>query len=208
MKAQNRAFPRCVASAVCMLTCTDWSPRDRGHKMTLSSALVVRVLPGRHLSSAWNVWSPKQGLSQKLCCFCSLHSHLGRLVSEVSGPKMAPLPAQAKPSQAETSSLAGKELGCLEPEKGSVPEAVLLLQSSHSPFQIQAFLFFPKFIWIHFVRDQSIWGQWNFPLGMNRACSSSCVPVFTKDALILCLGIPSQHPFPSNSAKLMAYNMH
>ena len=37
MKAQNRACPRrCVASAVCTLTCTDWSPKDMGHKMALS----------------------------------------------------------------------------------------------------------------------------------------------------------------------------
>jgi hypothetical protein len=32
-----------------------------------------------------DVWSPKRGLSQKLCCFCSLYSHLHRLVSE--GPR-------------------------------------------------------------------------------------------------------------------------
>jgi hypothetical protein len=41
-----------------------------------------------------DVWNPKRGLSQqlchfclfqKLCCFCSLHSHLSRLVSE--GPR-------------------------------------------------------------------------------------------------------------------------
>ena len=34
-----------------MLTCTDWSLRDMGHKMALSPALVVRALLGRHLSS-------------------------------------------------------------------------------------------------------------------------------------------------------------
>ena len=131
------------------------------------------------------------------------------------GHKMAPSPAlvvRALPGGHLFSGIEGARISGAQNESLShilsVPEAALLLQSSHSPFQIQAFLFFPKFIWIHFVRDQSIWGQWNFPLGMNRACSSSCVPVFTKDALILCLGIPSQHPFPSNSAKLMAYNMH
>ena len=32
-----------------------------------------------------DVWSPKQGLSQKLCSFCSPHSHLCRLISEGSG---------------------------------------------------------------------------------------------------------------------------
>ena len=83
MKAQNRACPRrCVASAVCTLTCTDLSPRDTGHQMALSPALVVRALP------------------------------------------------------ADTSPLVGKVPGCLEPEKGSVPEAVLLLQSACSPFTI------------------------------------------------------------------------
>jgi hypothetical protein len=52
MKARNRACPRrCVASAVCMFTCTDWSLKDTGHKMALSPALEVRALPGRHLSS-------------------------------------------------------------------------------------------------------------------------------------------------------------
>jgi hypothetical protein len=74
-KPGNRACPRrCVSSAVCVLTCTDWSPRDLGHKMAPSPALVVRVLPRGHLSSvgectrmsgAWN-----GGLSQKLCHFC------------------------------------------------------------------------------------------------------------------------------------------
>jgi hypothetical protein len=49
------------------------------------------------------------------------------------GPKMPPSPALAEPSQADTSPLAGKVPGCLEPEKGSVPEAVLLLQSPANP---------------------------------------------------------------------------
>ena len=40
---------------------------------------------------------------------------------------MAPPPALAEPSRADTSPLAGKVPGCLEPEMGSVPEAVLLL---------------------------------------------------------------------------------
>ena len=53
----------------------------------------VRSLPGGPLlgqGRCLDVWSPKLGLSQKLCCFClspklccfsSLHSHLCRLVS-------------------------------------------------------------------------------------------------------------------------------
>ncbi len=52
MKSRNRACPRrCVASAVCTLTCIDWSLWERGHKMVLSLALAVRPLLGRHLSS-------------------------------------------------------------------------------------------------------------------------------------------------------------
>jgi hypothetical protein len=43
------------------------------------------------------------------------------------GPKMAPLPAPKDPSRADTSPLAGKVSRCLEPETGSVPEAVLFL---------------------------------------------------------------------------------
>jgi hypothetical protein len=55
-----------------MVTCTDWSQRDKGHKMAPSGA-------------------PKE------------------------------------PSLVDTSPLMGKVPGCLEPEMGSVPEAVLLL---------------------------------------------------------------------------------
>jgi hypothetical protein len=80
MKAQNRACPRrCVVSAVCMLTYTDCSLREVGHKMALSPAQEVRALLGRHLSSggenAWMSRAPKRGLTQKLCHFCSLLTH-------------------------------------------------------------------------------------------------------------------------------------
>jgi hypothetical protein len=82
MKAQNRACPRrCVASAVCALTCTDWSLRDLGHKMAPSPALEVRVLPGGHLSSggegAWmsqsqNGACPRSCVASAVCMFpCS-----------------------------------------------------------------------------------------------------------------------------------------
>ena len=40
------------------------------------------------------------------------------------GPKMAPSPAQAEPSSVDNSALAEKVPRCLEPEMGSVPEAV------------------------------------------------------------------------------------
>ena len=83
MKAQNRACPRrCVASAVCTLACTDWSPRDTSHKMAPSPVQAFRDLLGGHLSSD------------------------------------------------------GECARCLEPETGSVPEAVLLLQSACSPFTV------------------------------------------------------------------------
>jgi hypothetical protein len=50
--AQNRSCPRsCVTSAVCTLTCADWSQRDLGDKMAPSPALGVRDLLGSHLSS-------------------------------------------------------------------------------------------------------------------------------------------------------------
>ena len=72
--------------------------------------------------------SLKQGLSQKLC-------HLCRLVFEGSGnqdgsPRCC---GKALLDEADTSPLAGKVSGCLEPKMGSVPEAVSLLQSSCSP---------------------------------------------------------------------------
>jgi hypothetical protein len=49
---------------------------------------------------------------------------------------MAPSPAPKEPSLADTSPLAGKVAGCLEPETGPVPEAVSLLQSTRSPFAV------------------------------------------------------------------------
>jgi hypothetical protein len=95
MKAWNRACPRrCVASAVCVLTCIDCSSRDLGHKMAPSPALAVRALPGGHLSSggegALMSGAQNGGLSQKLChfclfqklcCFCSPLAHPLQFVS-------------------------------------------------------------------------------------------------------------------------------
>ena len=54
------------------------------------------------------------------------------------GHRMAPLPAlvvRALPGGHFSSSLAGKVPRCLEPEMGSVPEAVSLLQFELSPVQ-------------------------------------------------------------------------
>jgi hypothetical protein len=43
---------------------------------------------------------------------------------------------QSEPSQVANSPLVGKVPGCLEPETGSVPEAVSLLQSACSPLAV------------------------------------------------------------------------
>ena len=50
---------------------------------------------------------------------------------------MAPSPGPAEPSPVYISPLSGKVPRCLEPEMGSVPEAVLLLQSARSPFAVR-----------------------------------------------------------------------
>jgi hypothetical protein len=66
----------------------------------------------------------KQGLSQKLFSFCSLHSHLHRLVSEGSRNQDGYLRCSRKALTcgADTSPLAGMVTGCLESEMGSVPK--------------------------------------------------------------------------------------
>jgi hypothetical protein len=71
----------------------------------------------------------KLGLSQKLCSFCSRHSHLCRLVSEGSGNQDNSPRCSDKglPGGVDTSPLAEKVPGCLEPETGSAPQAVSLL---------------------------------------------------------------------------------
>jgi hypothetical protein len=69
----------------------------------------------------------KQGLTQKLCSFCSLYSHLRRLVTEGSGIQDASSTCSGRALPADTSLLAEKVPGCLEPEMGSVPEDVSLV---------------------------------------------------------------------------------
>ena len=113
-------------------------------RIALSLVSVVRVLSASKLSSCREGAQisgsrnfllaedevPKLGLSQKLCCFCSLHFHLCRLVTEGSRTQDgAPRFSMAKPSQAGHTPLLwrGKVPGYLEPETGSVPEAVSLL---------------------------------------------------------------------------------
>ena len=71
----------------------------------------------------------KQGLSQKLCSFCSPYSHLHRLVSERSRTRDGSPRCSGKAllGGANTSPLAGKGPECLEPEMGCAPEVVWLL---------------------------------------------------------------------------------
>ena len=51
---------------------------------------------------------------------------------------MVPLPALADASWEDTSPLAGKVPGCLEPETGSVPETVLLLPVPEAVLLLQS----------------------------------------------------------------------
>jgi hypothetical protein len=141
-----------------MLTCTNWSLRDRKHKMALSPPLAVRALPGRHLISGRDgTWI--SGARNGVCprsCFVSAYprSCVTSVVCTLSctdyslrdlGHKMALSLALAEPSQVDTSPLVVKVPRCLDPETGSVPEAVsllpvpeavLLLQSVRLPFSV------------------------------------------------------------------------
>ena len=95
---------------------------------------------GAQISGIWSCLltedeGPKQGLSQKLChfylsqklcSFCSPHSHLHRLVSEGSwtqdgSPRSSSRALPGGPLLWQ-SHISGSR--CLEPETGSVPEAV------------------------------------------------------------------------------------
>ena len=71
----------------------------------------------------------KQGLSQELCSFSIPHSYLCSLISDGSGTQngFPRCSGRALLGGADTSPLAGKLSGCLEPKTVSVPEAVLLL---------------------------------------------------------------------------------
>ena len=68
-------------------------------------------------------------LSQRLCSFCIQHSHLHRVVSEISWTRddSPSCSGKALIIGEDTSSLAGKVPICLEPKTGSAPEAVWLL---------------------------------------------------------------------------------
>ena len=83
--------------------------------------------------------SPKQGLSQKMCCLCCLHAHLHKLVSEGPVTQDGSLACSGGQSPPVWTPLLcqGKVPGYPEPKKVSVPEAVLLLQSACSPFTVR-----------------------------------------------------------------------
>ena len=70
---------------------------------------------------------PETGPVPDAVSFCSPHSHLRRLVSEGSGNQdgYSRCSGKALQGRADTSPLAGKVPGCLEPETGSASEAVL-----------------------------------------------------------------------------------
>jgi hypothetical protein len=116
---------------------------SRPGRRALSWVSLVRVLSAGKLSSCREgaqisgIWTYllaedeglKQGLSQKLCSFCSRHSHLHSLVSERSwirdgSPRCS---GKALLGRVDSSPLAGKVPRCLELKKGSAPEAVWLL---------------------------------------------------------------------------------
>ena len=105
----------------------------------LSAGKLSSCREGAQISGVWTCLLAeneglKQGLSQKLCSFCSPHSHLHRLVSERSrtrdgSPRCS---SKALPGGVDTSPLAGKVPGYLEPETGSAPDAVSLLSVSEA----------------------------------------------------------------------------
>jgi hypothetical protein len=115
---------------------------SRPGRLALSWVSVVRALSAGKLSSSTEGGQIsgvrtcllaedeglKQSLSQNLCSFCSPHSNLSRLVSVGSGnqdgyPRCC---GKALPGVVNTSPLAGKVSGCLEPETRSAPEALWL----------------------------------------------------------------------------------
>ena len=100
----------------------------------LSAGKLSSYREGAQISGIWTSLlaedeGPKQGLSQKLCSFCSWHSHLHRLVSERSqtrdgSPRCSD---KALTGRMDTSTLAGKVPRCLKPEMRSATEALCLL---------------------------------------------------------------------------------
>ena len=101
----------------------------------LSAGKLSSCREGGQISGIWTCLlaedeGPKQGLSQNLCSFCSPHSHLHRVFSvQDLRTKMSPPDAVVKPSWAgvDTSPLAGKVPGCLEPKTRFASEALWVL---------------------------------------------------------------------------------
>jgi hypothetical protein len=113
----------------------------------LSAGKLSSVREGGQISGLWTCLLAederlKQVLSNILCTFCSPHSHLRRVVLVASenqdvSPRCCD---KALLGGTDTSPLAGKVPGCLEPETWSAPEALWLPPNPesviHSPVQI------------------------------------------------------------------------
>ena len=119
--AQNGVSPTSCVSSACPRSCVPSVVRSHSLRRTDLHRLVSEG-PGTHDGSLIcscsqsppgrapllcqgkcpDIWSPKTGLSQKLCryymsqnlsCYCTLHSHLTEYSLRDPGPKMAPSPA-------------------------------------------------------------------------------------------------------------------
>ena len=82
----------------------------------------------------------KQGLSQKMCCLCSLHAHLHRLVSKGPGTQDGSLTCSASQSLPRWPPLFWPRRcpDVWRPKWGSVPESVLLLPVSEALSLLQS----------------------------------------------------------------------
>ena len=99
----------------------------------LSAGMLSSCREGAQIAGFWTCLlaedeGSKQGLSQKLCSFCSRHSPLHSLVSERSRTRDGSPRCSSKVllGKVDISPLAGKVPRCLEPKTGSASEAVWL----------------------------------------------------------------------------------
>ena len=72
-------------SYLCRLASEESGTQDGSPSCSMAEPSWAGCTPLLCWGRCLNVWSLKRGLSQKLCSFCSLHSHLHRLLSEGSG---------------------------------------------------------------------------------------------------------------------------
>jgi hypothetical protein len=104
-------------------------------------------------------WSPKRDKSQKLCCFCSPHSHLCRLVSEGPGTQDGSLTCSSRDLLGRHLSSGGEGAQMSEARNGVCPRScvasavsLLILRSLQAP-KFFSFLYFFKlgisFIYIY-----------------------------------------------------------